>query len=313
MTTRTISFDIGIKNMAYIITEIKNAVSNENENKNENQRQLSIIDWNVLNLIEQNENRPQYLCNSIKNKTKKGPREICGKKAKYKRGDKCYCDKHSKTSGFILPTKENSMPTFKKMNVEELVLHCNQHFISLTKDSKDIKRTKKAVLEVIEEFYRGKLLEPIKIIKDKNAGETDLILIGRNMKVLLDKIPDLDKIQNVIIENQISPIATRMKTIQGMLTQYFIHLGSPTIEYISSSNKLKGLENTIENPSKYKEHKLNSIYHCNQFIEKNQGLNNWKGSLLSSKKDDLSDCFLQSIMWLKNKKAIDFKEDYMIH
>jgi hypothetical protein len=97
-----------------------------------------------------------------------------------------------------------------------------------------------------------------------------------------------------------------------MLTQYFIQMGSPTIEYISSSNKLKGLENKIENPSKYKEHKLNSVYHCNQFLEKNPGLINWKGSLLSTKKDDLTDSLLQCIMWLKNKKSIDFKEDYII-
>jgi hypothetical protein len=293
--------------MAYVITEITNTVSNENKI----QRHFSIIDWNVLNLMEQNENKVEYLCNSIKNKSKKGTGEPCGKKAKYKKGDKCYCDKHSKTCGFILPTKENSMSTFKKKSLDELVLHCNQHFIALTKDSKEIKKTKKAVLEIIEEFYKSKLLEPIKLIKDKTAGETDLILIGRNMKVLLDKIPDLNKIQNAIIENQISPIATRMKTIQGMLTQYFIHLGCPTIEYISSSNKLKGLENTIENPSKYKEHKLNSVYHCNQFLEKNPCLVKWKGSLSSTKKDDMTDSFLQCIMWLKNKKMIDFKEDYV--
>jgi len=305
--TRTISFDIGIKNMAYVITEITNTVSNEKKT----QRQFSIIDWNVLNLMDQNENKVEYLCSSIKNKSKKGTGEPCGKKAKYKKGDKCYCDKHSKSCGFILPTKENSMPTFKKMNVEDLILHCNQHFIALTKDSKEIKRTKKAVLEIIEEFYKGKMLEPIKIIKDKTAGETDLILIGRNMKAQLDKIPDLNKIQNVIIENQISPIATRMKTIQGMLTQYFIQMGSPTIEYISSSNKLKGLENKIENPSKYKEHKLNSIYHGNQFLEKNPCLVKWKGSLSSRKHDDLFDSLNQCIMWLKNKNMIDFKDDYV--
>ena len=45
----------------------------------------------------------------------------------------------------------------------------------------------------------------------------------------------------VIIENQISPIATRMKTVQGMVTQYFLMRGvaPDRISYISAANKLK--------------------------------------------------------------------------
>ena len=41
-------------------------------------------------------------------------------------------------------------------------------------------------------------------------------------KTEFDKIDKLKDITHIIIENQISPIATRMKTIQGLLTQYFI-------------------------------------------------------------------------------------------
>ena len=58
----------------------------------------------------------------------------------------------------------------------------------------------------------------------KVAGNTDLVEIGWNMKKHLDKIKDctMKNIKYVLIENQISPIANRMKTIQGMLAQYFI-------------------------------------------------------------------------------------------
>ena len=43
----------------------------------------------------------------------------------------------------------------------------------------------------------------------------------------------------VLIENQIGPIALRMKTLQGMIMQHFIERGIPLIEEISATNKLK--------------------------------------------------------------------------
>ena len=51
----------------------------------------------------------------------------------------------------------------------------------------------------------------------------------------------------VIIENQISTIASRMKTLQGMISQYFIMKGIPSIEFISSINKLKIINNSNKN------------------------------------------------------------------
>ena len=42
----------------------------------------------------------------------------------------------------------------------------------------------------------------------------------------------------VLIENQIGKIAIRMKSLQGMIAQYFIQKNIPTIEFISSKNKL---------------------------------------------------------------------------
>ena len=52
-----------------------------------------------------------------------------------------------------------------------------------------------------------------------------------------DSLGDIDR---VIIENQISPIANRMKTVQGMLSQYFLMSNDKLdIEFISSINKLK--------------------------------------------------------------------------
>ena len=45
--------------------------------------------------------------------------------------------------------------------------------------------------------------------------------MGINLKKM-DELYKDDDIDTVIIENQISPIANRMKTLQGMIAQYFI-------------------------------------------------------------------------------------------
>jgi hypothetical protein len=146
------------------------------------------------------------------------------------------------------------------------------------------------------------------------------------MRNELNKISHVLDVTHVIIENQISPIANRMKTIHGMLAQYFIMVGSQDIhiEFVSSMNKLKGYTITNndenknnkkeENPceNKYKQHKKDSIVISNLFLEENENLQMWKPKLITSKKDDLADCFLQGIWYLKSKKVITNAEDLKI-
>ena len=77
----------------------------------------------------------------------------------------------------------------------------------------------------------------------KTASNTNLMTIGKNIKNQCDGKQSMRTLDNVIIENQISPIANRMKTIQGMLMQYFImSYENINIETLSSSGKLKGFE-----------------------------------------------------------------------
>ena len=96
----------------------------------------------------------------------------------------------------------------------------------------------------MDAFFQEKCYEPIKVILAKTSSETDLITIGRNMKTEMDKLEHLEGISHVIMENQISPIANRMKCIQGMLAQYFImkYDRQVHIEFVSSVNKLRFLE-----------------------------------------------------------------------
>ena len=63
---------------------------------------------------------------------------------------------------------------------------------------------------------------------------------------------------------------------------------------------------------KYKQHKQDSIIICSQFLDKNEHLKGWINSMNSPKKDDLADCFLQGIYFLKKQNIINYSEDLKI-
>jgi len=304
---RLISFDIGIKNMAYCI------LSTDASN-------IEILDWNVLNLMDSEQ--PKNICTCmIPAKSKKHQPKPCTKIAKFQKSGNYYCEKHAKTNAqYFIPTKQTTLTNLKKLKLEELLKIGISHslFINIENFTK-LNKTK--ILDIVSKFYEKKNLEPIVFKKSKTAGDTDLIKIGKNMKMLLNNITGIDEITHVVIENQISPIANRMKTIQGMLAQYFIMKNSDIeIEFVSSVNKLKlfekkkienilvEIEKTTEKTSKstttnpnYKEHKKDGVFYCSQLLEINSCFHNWKNALDTKKKDDLADSFLQGVWYLKNK------------
>jgi hypothetical protein len=201
---RLISYDIGIKNLAYCVIEYED-------------EQLSIIDWNVMNLLE--ETTALKKCSQI-NKIKGSQNQTCQciKDAKFKKGDQYYCTKHAQKSGFIIPTKKHKKGFLKKMGNNEIHQLAKSIFLF-----ENLEKTKKdEIVDKIMKYYEKQCLELVIEKKEKNAGEADLILIGKRMKKLLDENQITETITHVVIENQISPIATRMKTVQGMLTQYYI-------------------------------------------------------------------------------------------
>lgn len=295
---KLISFDIGIKNMAYCIFDISGEGS-----------PLSILKWDVINLLEKREVHHTCGC-TLEAKSKKVAPKICSKKAKFEKNGIYYCEKHAtKTTEFLIPNSECSPTFLKKQNLEELIKIQKKYFPFSTVPEKT---TKKAILEKLVEDFEKKCFKLVVYKKEKTSNDTDLISIGKNMKNLLNEIDGMNEITDVIIENQISPIANRMKTIQGMLAQYFIMNNSNiNIEFISSSNKLKNFvlkkEEKPGEPEKkdaYKQNKKNGILYCSQLLDNNSALNTWKPVLDTPKKDDLSDCFLQGIWYLQNKKKI---------
>jgi len=184
-------------------------------------------------------------------------------------------------------------------------------------------------LRVLEDFYAKKCLCVLNNKKKKSASEVDLIEVGRNMKRLMNEIPDIQEITHVVIENQISPIANRMKTIQGMLAQYFIMINENIdIVFVSSSHKLKQfneINTTYEkeenhtnhykpkNNPNYKENKLDGVFYCNKILEANDILQKWRDKMNTKKKDDLADSFLQGLWHFKQHKIIYYADDLKIN
>jgi hypothetical protein len=297
MSKTIVSFDIGIKNLAYCIFTV-------------GADSLIIRDWNVINLLELSGSTSSVpLCNCQKAKS-----GICGKKATYMfstQGDdnNYFCNVHSKNSGKLLPTKACSMPAIKKLKVDELTQFCANHFISI--DSKD---KKTAVLEKVQAHFEKNTLKLIPKAKKTNANQLHLVDIGKRIKNNFDAkfFPFMKELTHVILENQISPIAGRMNTIQGMVAQYFIMTTDDlNIDFISSAGKLKGL--AINETTDYKTHKKDGIHFCTRFLDANSELSIFTSVLeASAKKDDLADCFLQGIYYLKKQNIINYSEDLKI-
>jgi hypothetical protein len=340
---RIASFDIGIKNMAYCILQ-----EQEQDSNTTHPLPYSIQDWKVLNLMEENhsenqgQTNPTCTCRKYKEKRKgqkklskdnreKENAESCNKSAKYfletsttstsQNSFLYFCKKHAientKTENtesiqqekYLLYSPKFSKSALTKLSVEDLATFFHTHFPQEYANP-SCKRTKKDTIDHVLQLLQGKCLMPIVEKKKAKAGDTDLVTIGRNMATLLDnERGSFADVTHIIIENQISTIAARMKTIQGMLAQYFILRNPGTvIQFVSSMNKLKGLdklhETTNANASEYKKHKKDGVEYCRRFLDQMSPHpastpNEWKSLLENSKKkDDLADCFLQGIWYL---------------
>ena len=157
----------------------------------------------------------------------------------------------------------------------------------MTKDSK-----KEELLQLIDEHC-------LKPIHKTSANDMNLIELGISLKKKIDTMPSLYNVDKVLIENQVSPIANRMKTLQGMIAQYYIMKNVNDIEFISACNKLKKF---ITTKTTYTERKQLSIKITKELLSNN----GWSEQLnyfeKHKKKDDLADAFLQSLWYISNIK-----------
>jgi hypothetical protein len=319
MSSTIVSFDIGIKNLAYCVFKT-------------GPEGLSIVGWGIANLALQDAvEKPQ--CNCAKSRAS-GP---CGKTASYTYGEaQRFCKTHAKSSGKLIPTKELSAAAFKKMKIEELTTLCTKSGIGILNSDK-----KPDILAKVVAHFAARTLVPVVVAKSKNANQIHLVEIGKRIKTQFDEVFSRYTPTHVILENQISPIAGRMNTIQGMVAQYFIMRDTDDrlkIDFISSAGKLKGFTDKAQPADKalalptadkalalptavkaqetntYKDHKRDGIAFCHQFMEANPLLATFRQIIeAAAKKDDLADCFLQGIYYLKRENIIMYSENLKIN
>ena len=258
-----LSIDVGIKNLALCLFNI------------ENKTNYKIEHWDVVNL-----------CNEVTIKCE------CGKNANYKFESIYSCKKHTKNHSIPIIAKELEFHRLKKYKIVELRKVLEHHNISF-----DAKISKVLLLEYLQDHIEKNYFIPFS--NKIKTTELSLIDIGVNMKHMLDGLYKNKKIKidTVIIENQISTIASRMKTLQGMIAQYFIMYDINDIHFISASNKLKDY---IHTKTTYTERKSKGIEICEEILVNNhQFSENLEMFGAHKKKDDLADCFLQGLWFVK--------------
>jgi len=268
---KILSIDVGIKNLAFCLFEKQDL------------NDFTITKWDTVNISEQE----THNCIAI---DKNG---LCNKPSKFTMGnDQCFCLKHAKKSNYKIPTPDLKSSFINKQKIQKLYEIADKYKITYDK------KTKKAdIIEMLIDYSSKNYFQEV---QTKKATDVDLYNIGKNIKTHFDKLfSEEGCIDYVIIENQIGPLAIRMKTIQGMLVQYFVMCPVEVkhIEFISAANKLKDCD--IKDKSKYSDRKKLGITKCLETITSNS---NYSSKLeyfnAHKKKDDLADSFLQGLWFL---------------
>ena len=274
-----LSFDVGIKNLAYCLLSI---TETENINEDNSKDFIEIIKWNIIDLS----------CDHAEEAERDTVDKILKQCCKCKKAA-TYCT-HSNT---MLP---EDVKKYCKKHAEEAQIP--MHPKLLKHNSKNGQMPYIVQLSIIN--------------KKVSCNKINIVNLGKNIKCHLDVIfaEHMDKIDVILIENQIGNLAGRMNVIQGMISQYFIMRNITSIEFISATNKLKlfkpiinkksehtnangggNLDNVLESDKKlYKMRKDAGKMVCRSLLTFYPKLNEWITKYDKHKKnDDLADCFLQ--------------------
>jgi hypothetical protein len=268
-----LSFDVGIKNLAYCQFFIY-------------EKKYEISQWGVINLVDTKKNCLEQKKNG----------KICNKNAKFFKKNKYYCKIHAKNKKYKIPSNELKPGAIKKLTSSQIKKKCKEFGIKYEK-----KILKKKILLLLEKYIDVNYLSFVNTV---NAKDISIVSLGITIKQKFDALFNNIKLDHIIIENQISPIANRMKTIQGMIIQHFIEKNFTNIKQISAFNKLKEFLGEHQKTT-YNQRKKLGIQSCSNIICNNQYFNKWDQFFLThKKKDDLADSFLQGWWYLKNLNII---------
>ena len=280
---KILSFDVGIKNLAYCLIEKK-------------EDDFEIKKWDIINLVDD--------------------RDVC--EHVLKRGGRC-----GKIARFFMKDSDDKITTYCKEHNDKNIIKLNESCFFVCQHTKCIERSKYNILGKPEWSWCEKHNKDAKKILTKfksrkltkqNCTQQSLQELADKLFTRLDKESDFLQVDDVLIENQPSLKNPTMKTIASMLYSYFVMRGIvdrentkstiKNIKFISPSNKLKidkattkkSLDEAKDKKEVYDITKgLGKIY-CTTLISK------MENGLLEkhSKKDDLCDSFLQGFQYLFN-------------
>jgi hypothetical protein len=369
---RIISFDVGMKNLAYCIFSISDTIAFTGASASELIHHIKIERWDVIDLRFE----PNLSASSVTEVAQPPPKRLCINDTKLAKwmfaippsaippsaippsaippsAPLIYCAKCADKSKYKIPSREilpikRKPELLLKKKLGELmdIKACLATSSSSSPQSLEpgaaatnLKLRKSDLIEEIKTTLSRDYMEPFDEQKYSNyiagtpaskpkkanytyAHDLDLITYGRNMMKHLDLILSecSGPIEMMIIENQISTLASRMKTLQGMITQYFIMKHVPQIEFISASCKLKLFTDTpisqsldsggdtgaddgggiYIDASTYADRKKSGIAVCRSLGEISRKHKSdyvkWMTVFEThKKKDDLADCFLQGL------------------
>jgi hypothetical protein len=360
---RIISFDVGMKNLAYCLFHIPDSlVALTSASSATNLiHHINIERWDVIDLRfepvtnHETSTSTTEVIASVPKRTCKNDSKLA--KWMYLPSNSntdapnvaqaalLYCAKCADKSNYkvpsreILPLKRKPELIMKKKLDELMDIKANLSAAVVATPAQNIKLRKSDLIKEITTILSRDYVEPFEeskysiynttgstatnTVKPKKpnytyAHDLDLITYGRNLMKHLDVIlysstTDTPSIDMMIIENQISTLASRMKTLQGMITQYFIMKNIPQIEFISASCKLKlftdsthhadtddAADELLVDASTYADRKKSGIAVCRSLGEisrkRNSDYAKWMPVFENhKKKDDLADCFLQGL------------------
>ena len=317
---RVLSFDVGIKNLAYCVVEWNDLETSENYEN------LKIYNWDVINVVESKTNNDNIKSICLSPNCK-------GKVKSFILNDQdmtkyFFCSKH-------LPDKDQLLePIFSKYEEDKwckisnsICCKCSNPTENATENATENDTQKKKIdkkvynsnqeLNMIlcnkhHKLFNNKIIScknklfPIKKNKVKDMTSDDLKF---HLVKCLDQRKDilLTNIDMVLIENQPTFKNPTMKAISDTLYTWFMIRGIfdkeinnssiQKIKFISPSNKLKEFnKQTITDATetkKYSETKKLSIENTKSILLC-YNFNTWLDVFsLHQKKDDLADSFLQ--------------------
>tara|TARA_B100000902_G_scaffold352695_1_gene363601 strand:- start:2982 stop:3779 length:798 start_codon:yes stop_codon:yes gene_type:complete len=262
---KILSIDVGMKNCAYCLL-------NTDISKN-----YIIEKWDIIDLCESSKETCQGF---LKNGKK------CSKHAKYTKHNTFYCKTHAKK--YKIPPTCFSCKKIKKLKKDKLVCVANEYDISFnSKDKKEI-ILNDVLLDLSNNYYD--------FVSNILTTEKDMIFYGIKIKKLFNKTFSNIDIDLVVIENQIGPLALRMKTLQGMIMQHFIENDIINVVPVNSNNKLKDFLGSKK--TSYDERKRESINITRKLMQNTNWINHFESH---KKKDDLADCFLQAKWYISHR------------